>query len=230
MRKKSLIFFVLVLLFLSCRSCAVSVKEYKWFDTRAYFLDLVRAQSPSGETAFSMIKRTKAIYGVNGSYFGRHFSDQGELQRFPIGLISFHRTDLTVCPAPPKRGYLWQTIKPGIGFEVPENPIFAIEAGPILLLDGKIIRSYQRFSKNHWNRKCLRTVVAIKENRVYFYKISGNLWDIAKYLQKQRVNSAINLDGGNSSNNNAKVVNAVVVFPKTRPFYAQFKSFYYLKW
>lgn len=205
---------------------AVSVKWEKWFDTRIYYLQLIEARSPSGESVRQMTKDYGAIAGVNCSYFGKVWTKNGH-RLFPLGEIRICLNDVTYCSVPADRGYLWQTEKPGIGFKPPKNTIFSTSAGPILILKSKIPRSMQNFSLRHWNVNCLRTVVAFKGNKIHLLKIRGSLWQIAKYLKYRGFSSAINLDGGSSSSSRVRVANAVLVFPKSRPFYRSFSAKYF---
>ena len=223
MRCWKIIVFALLFLMMPNSAQGIFVKQERWFDTRAYFLDLVDAQSRRGETAKYMVKRTKANFGINGSYFGMRNTYHG-ISIFPIGQLQFRNDNITCCPAPSGRGFLWQAEIPGIGFHPPKVTIFCIEAGPILLVDDELVCSYQNFSRAHWNKFCLRSVVALAGNKVFLMKIYGNLWQISKYLKKRKIEYAICMDGGSSSADNVKVANAVVVFPKARPFYKKYKN------
>lgn len=220
---------VLLLLIFEPHTCAkVSVKWYQWYDSRVFFVDLVMAQSLRGETVLSMVKRTGGVAGINATYFGRKPSGGG-VQRFAIGTVYFHQDDFTYTPAPADRPYLWQTEFLQIGFQPPKETIFTIQPGPILIHRQTLLPSYpQNFDAAHWNRRCLRTIVAIKGHRFYLFKLHGNLWEIAKYLHRQGFEEAESLDGGTSSQNQAHVPNALVVFRKSRPFYQAYFCRYLL--
>ncbi|MDO8513074.1 MAG: phosphodiester glycosidase family protein [bacterium] len=195
-----------------------SPKGEKWYDTRAYKLVFVRARFAGGETVASMIKYgreelgLRVVFGINGGYFGQ-VRRNGCVVRFGIGLFMVDGIDLSECPAPVNRGRICQTDGGVvIAFKIPEGCDSAIEGGPILLLDGHILRDYQGFTKAHWNRKCLRTVIATKgKHTVYLLRFYDSLWNVQKWLKRNGFDDASNLDGGSSSEPWAKVRNAVLV-------------------
>jgi len=225
LRKTLFIICVLIILMPPLLAQAISLKWEKWFDSRVYFLDCVQAASPRGETVKSMVKRSKAVTGVNGTFFGRDFiNNQSTL--FPIGILKLRLLDVSKCPAPKNRGYLWQDTSPHIGFEPPKTALVVVQAGPILILKDKFVQDYQGFSRRHWNRKVLRTVIAIKDHKIFLMKIHGSLWQVGKWLKQRKMQEAISLDGGNSSLPHTKVANAILVFPKSRPIYKTFSRKY----
>lgn len=217
-------------LFLSGALEAGTLKWEKWYDDRKFFVDYTAANSPFGETIQSMIKRKGAEAGINFTFFGRIRKGNKKGFLFPIGRVGYRLEDFTVCPAPHGRGYLWQVDKPCIAFEpYCGKSVFIAQGGVILVLKGEIVKDLQKLPCSFWNRKCLRSVIALNEknHRFYLMKIYGSLWDMAKYLKKRGMTSAVSLDGGSSSQSSAKVVNGLLVFSKEKAFYRQFSSAYF---
>lgn len=188
---------------------AVELYWYKWFDMRAYCLDIVVAQKCFGETVKSMTKRRGAIFGVNGGYF-----DPRKSSKVPLGQIWCNNQDFTQYTLAERRGCFWQDDVVEIDWRAPDGVYCSMEGGPNLVHDGRIVRSYQGFSKAHWNRDVIRNVMATKGNRVYFFRLKGSLWSVAKFLKKWGMEDAINFDGGSSCAKGARVSNAIVVLPK----------------
>lgn len=206
----------------------VRVKSMECFSAKEYFIDLVQTNSCYGESTNSILKRTQssgAVCAVNGSFFGRKHN--GSI--FPIGTVLYRGKDITVCHAPAKRGYISFDSEPRIGFVEPaKNSIFAISGGPILIQKREVLTCfYGNFKPKLIYSNRLRTIVAIKDDNFFFIRIHGNLPEIAEYLSKYGFESVINLDGGTSSQDDKKVANGIVVYPKTRPFYQQYCKKYF---
>ena len=211
----------LFLILLGSQSQGLTVKNPFWFDQRLYYLDLVIANSSRGETVKSMKQRSGAVYAVNGGYFGRNMN-QGECDLFMIGRIQYRGQDLSKCPLQWRRGRISMGGIVIIGFKPIPGCLWSMEVGPVLVLNGRVVQSYQYFYAGHWNRVTLRNIIAIKGNRVYFLRVVGSLWKIAKYLEKSGYDSAFNLDGGSSSRANARVMTAIVVKRKTDPVFLEY--------
>ncbi len=236
MRKACLLFFIAIFWVGLCQSTPVEARTKhkktrlqkpkivfkvlgcKPYDMRNYYINIVVSSTPKGELVSSMVKRSKAVFGVNGGYF-----DPETLSS--IGTIWCMGKDLTECTIPYRRGVLSQDTQVRIGLKAPNNSLFSIEAGPILIHDGEIVRSYQWFFPSFWNHKSrVRNVIATCGHNVLFYRFRGSLWDTAKYLKKKGILFAENLDGGSSCAKWKHVRNAIVVLPKTTLEYQNYKQ------
>ncbi len=87
----------------------------------------------------------------------------------------------------------------------------AIGGGPILLKDGNIVLGKTKempFDSNIIEGKHPRTIIGIKQDMIYFFFIEGrkenisgmSLKEVSELLKTMGIESALNLDGGSSSN------------------------------
>ncbi|MCX6806588.1 MAG: phosphodiester glycosidase family protein [Candidatus Berkelbacteria bacterium] len=226
--------FCTLILLISSSSClahkgSIHVKSEKWFDMNSYYTDLVLASSIRGETVRSMVKRTSATAGTNGGFIVRVKYRGRITARLPIGPVIYRFDDVSACHAPLGRGCVYQDERLHIGQCCTKEEVFyALDAGPLLIKDSKPIKLDKRFQSDILDSFSARSIIAVKGNKFYFMKITGHLTDIRRYLwEKRKMDFAVCMDGGSSSSDDAKVANAIVVFPKTRPVYEQFKQKYF---
>ncbi|MGB9856652.1 MAG: phosphodiester glycosidase family protein [Dictyoglomaceae bacterium] len=114
----------------------------------------------------------------------------------------------------------------------------AIGGGPILLKDGEIVLGKTNeisFDRNIIEGKHPRTVVGIKQDKIYLFFIEGrkehnpgmSLREVAELLKTLGIENALNLDGGGSSNmiiwqepvvNNEREISTALILKNITPF------------
>lgn len=114
----------------------------------------------------------------------------------------------------------------------------ALSGGPILLKDGNIIlgkTNEQPFDSNIVDGKHPRTVIGMKQDKVYLFFIEGrrenvpgmSLREVAEFLKSLGIENALNLDGGGSSNmilwgepivNNEREISTALILKNITPF------------
>lgn len=177
-------------------------------------------------TTSSAVERTRALAGMNGSYFSKtqklpfnkviiksklmqYIKLEGTFHRAAIvitkgGKVLIDRTDSELFP---KRNYINHMI----------------QAGPLLVKDGKIVfsrkmdeemfrRSWEMYKKEEFDSditkgRYSRTAVGLTEGHAWFFVVDGRqeesegvtLRGLARLMKEFGIRDALNLDGGGSS-------------------------------
>lgn len=173
-------------------------------DPKEYSVDLVRAQDTSGlETVSSIAIRNHASIGINGGYFkvdvgkgmpsgtlvikGRVFGIKNKQQA--LALIQAGKLSIQLHnPKQYLRKYPGVTMVSGI---------------PLLVNNGKMVNTLLKRNSLFYAKAHARTALGLKANGdiiVIMVEAPGiTLVELARFMEKQGSQYALNLDGGGSS-------------------------------
>lgn len=153
------------------------------------------------KTSELLIKENSCQYAINGGYYDKNDK--------PLGLFINSSLKTQSIESALINGYLSISNKPTISFDPPDNPIIALQTGPILIVDGKKLKLA---INNDEHARRMVAGISSKETLVFMTIyiptsfVQGpqleDLPDIIEQINKTLPNplvSAINLDGGNAS-------------------------------
>lgn len=214
-----LLVFCLFLLLLPTRAEERVIFEGSMEDVYLQILPAQKGRSVSSVADPGVLAKT------NGTFF--------QIYRgiyYPIGRVISWGKEMPSTPGPKGQWWIIQDTRTRISKDPPVDPsscICAIKGAPVIIKDGKVAvstKGLRRNAKEFVRRNCTRNVVAITRNgKLRIYRSKGSLRSIARYLVKQDIIDALNLDGGSSTRKGQPVANIVLVCKKTRPCYAVFK-------
>lgn len=174
-------------------------------DPKEYQVALVRAQETSGlETVSSMAKRNHATIAINGGYF----KTSPEGKNMPSGTLVIKGQVFGVHNKQQALGII-QAGKFSIQLQNPkqylrQNPDVSMVSGiPLLVNKGKMVNTLLKRSSPFYAKPHARTALGLKANGeiiiVMVEALGMTLVELARFMETQGAQYALNLDGGGSS-------------------------------
>lgn len=174
---------------------------YEYFEVKDISKLTLIANFMQKKTSELLIKENSCQYAINGGYYDKNDK--------PLGLFINSSLKTQSIESALINGYLSISNKPTISFDPPDNPIIALQTGPILIVDGKKLKLA---INNDEHARRMVAGISSKETLVFMTIyiptsfVQGpqleDLPDIIEQINKTLPNplvSAINLDGGNAS-------------------------------
>jgi len=171
-----------------------------------------------GSTA-EHIRRGNAVSRAgNGGYFQKV---RGVY--LPIGHLYLNGKECYSFPSPVGRGWIYRDATgTHLSSLPPEDPLscyFALEAGAVTNENGraKSREEIAKYKERHRDLSRPRHLLVEKDGLVGNYYATGPLWKIAKNLEKDGVDMAVNVDGGSSTNPSQHVANFLIFVEEEEP-------------
>lgn len=174
---------------------------YEYFEVKDISRLTLIANFTQKKSSNLLIKENSCQYAINGGYY--------DTNNKPLGLFLNATLKNPSINSALVNGYISVTNKPTISFDIPQNPILAVQTGPMLIVEGQKLKlaikndEYARrmIAGISRNGTLLFMTIFVPETKVQGPKLV-ELPNVIEQINKKLQNpllSAINLDGGNAS-------------------------------
>ena len=174
---------------------------YEYFEVKDLSKLTLIANFTQKKTSERLMQENNCKYAVNGGFY--------DSNNKPLGLFANPTLKTPSIENALANGYVSVTTKPTVSFELPQNPVLAVQTGPMLMKDGNKLKL--AIKNDEYARRMIAGIsspgtllfmtIFIPETKVQGPKLSelpDVIGEINRTLQNPFV-SAINLDGGNAS-------------------------------
>lgn len=174
---------------------------YEYFEVNNISKLTLIANFTQKKTSERLMQENNCKYAVNGGFY--------DSNNRPLGLFANATVKTPSIENALVNGYISVTTKPTVSFDIQQNPVLAVQTGPMLMMDENKLKL--AIKNDEYARRMIAGIsskgtllfmtIFIPETKVQGPKLAelpDVIGQINKTLQNPLV-SAINLDGGNAS-------------------------------